>query len=85
VTSPPDDRTVGRGRASDDRGLHIQLIQMMENEVRNARFLEGDSRGREVVVLAGTGGNGGGARRPVQCRHDQRDRARAMKVLQWIP
>jgi NAD(P)H-hydrate epimerase len=46
---------------------HIELIQMMENAGRNLahlarqRFLEGDPRGRQVVVLAGTGGNGGGA------------------------
>jgi NAD(P)H-hydrate epimerase len=47
--------------------FHIQLIQMMENAGRNlahlarTRFLDGDPRDREVVVLAGTGGNGGGA------------------------
>lgn len=46
---------------------HIELIQMMENAGRNLahiarnRFLEGDPRGRNVAVLAGTGGNGGGA------------------------
>lgn len=46
---------------------HIDLIQMMENAGRNLahlareRFLAGDPRGRNVVVLAGTGGNGGGA------------------------
>ena len=45
----------------------IDLIQMMENAGRNLahlareRFLNGDPRGRKVVVLAGTGGNGGGA------------------------
>lgn len=44
---------------------HIDLIQMMENAGRNLarlavrRFL-GNSR-KQVVVLAGTGGNGGGA------------------------
>ena len=44
----------------------IQLIQMMENAGRNLahlarhRFLGGDPRGRRVLVLAGTGGNGGG-------------------------
>jgi NAD(P)H-hydrate epimerase len=47
--------------------LRIELIQMMENAGRNlaalarARFLGGDPRGRTVVVLAGPGGNGGGA------------------------
>ncbi len=46
---------------------HIELIQMMENAGRclahlaRRRFLDGDPRGRSVVVLAGTGGNGGGA------------------------
>lgn len=45
---------------------HIELIQMMENAGRNlahlARncFLGGDPRGKHVVVMAGTGGNGGG-------------------------
>ena len=45
----------------------IELIQMMENAGRNlahlarVRFLGGDPRGKRVVVLAGTGGNGGGA------------------------
>lgn len=45
----------------------IELIQMMENAGRNLahlarlRFLEGDPSGKNVVILAGTGGNGGGA------------------------
>lgn len=45
----------------------IELIQMMENAGRNlahlarVRFLEGDPCGKRVIVLAGTGGNGGGA------------------------
>ena len=45
----------------------IELIQMMENAGRNladlarSRFLEGDPRGKRVTVLAGSGGNGGGA------------------------
>lgn len=45
----------------------IELIQMMENAGRNLahlarqRFLAGDPRGRRVLVLAGAGGNGGGA------------------------
>jgi NAD(P)H-hydrate epimerase len=44
----------------------ILLVQMMENAGRGlaqlARrlFLDGDPRGRQVLVLAGTGGNGGG-------------------------
>lgn len=46
---------------------HIELIQMMENAGRNlahlarVRFLDGNPVGKRVVVLAGTGGNGGGA------------------------
>lgn len=45
---------------------HIELIQMMESAGRNLahlarrRFLDGDPRGKTVVVMAGTGGNGGG-------------------------
>jgi len=45
----------------------IDLVRMMENAGRNlahlarARFLDGDPRGRRIIVLAGTGGNGGGA------------------------
>ncbi len=45
----------------------IDLVRMMENAGRNlahlarTRFLDGDTRGKRVVVLAGTGGNGGGA------------------------
>jgi NAD(P)H-hydrate epimerase len=46
---------------------YIELMQMMENAGRNLahlardRFLDGDPKGKPVVVLAGTGGNGGGA------------------------
>lgn len=56
-------REVDRAMIED---YHIELIQMMENAGRNlahlarTRFLEGDPRGRTVVVLAGSGGNGGG-------------------------
>jgi NAD(P)H-hydrate epimerase len=45
----------------------IELIQMMENAGRNLahlarqRFCAGDPAGKQVVVLVGTGGNGGGA------------------------
>ena len=45
----------------------IELIQMMENAGRNLahlareRFLDGSPPGKHVVVLAGRGGNGGGA------------------------
>jgi NAD(P)H-hydrate epimerase len=47
--------------------FRIDLIRMMENAGRTlahlarVRFLGGDPRGKKVVVLAGTGGNGGGA------------------------
>ncbi len=45
----------------------ISLMQMMENAGRNLahlvreRFFDGDPRGKTAVILAGTGGNGGGA------------------------
>jgi len=47
--------------------LGIELIQMMENAGHNLarlasdRFFAGDPADKKVVVLAGTGGNGGGA------------------------
>ena len=47
--------------------FHIELIQMMENVGRNlahlarTRFLDGDPTGKRVLVMAGAGGNGGGA------------------------
>ena len=47
--------------------FRIELIQMMENAGRSlalvakARFLDGRPAGRRIAVLAGTGGNGGGA------------------------
>lgn len=57
-------REVDRAMMED---YHIGLIQMMENAGRNLahlarqRFLRGDPREQRVMVLAGTGGNGGGA------------------------
>jgi NAD(P)H-hydrate epimerase len=54
---------VDRAMVEDYR---IELMQMVENAGRNlahlarTRFLEGDPGGKQVVVLAGTGGNGGG-------------------------
>jgi len=45
----------------------IELIQMMENagrhlaELARDRFLGNDSRDKKVLILAGSGGNGGGA------------------------
>lgn len=56
-------REVDRAMIED---YHIELIQMMENAGRNlahlarTRFLDGDPRGRTVIVMAGRGGNGGG-------------------------
>lgn len=47
--------------------FHIELIQMMENAGRGLAlvakevFLQGNPTGKRVDVLAGTGGNGGGA------------------------
>ena len=47
--------------------LVIHLIQMMENagsqlaQLARNRFLEGEAVGKQVVLLAGSGGNGGGA------------------------
>ncbi len=55
---------VDRAMVEDYR---IKLVQMMENAGRNLahlarmRFLGGDPRGKSVLVLAGSGGNGGGA------------------------
>lgn len=46
---------------------HIELVQMMEHAGRNLAYLArehffgGSPRGKRIVVLAGTGGNGGGA------------------------
>ena len=57
-------REVDRAMIED---FKIGLIQMMENAGRNLahlvrnRFFNGDPRDKRVVVLAGTGGNGGGA------------------------
>jgi len=47
--------------------FHINLIQMMENAGRNLaalgreRFLDGDPIGKRIAIMAGSGGNGGGA------------------------
>lgn len=55
---------VDRAMMSDYK---IELIQMMENAGRNlahlarVRFLDGEPGGKKVAILAGTGGNGGGA------------------------
>ena len=47
--------------------FHIELIQMMENAGRGLarlavlRFFDGNLNDKRVIVLAGRGGNGGGA------------------------
>ncbi len=57
-------REVDRAMIED---YHIELIQMMENagcnlaHLARERFFNGNPRAKTVVVLAGTGGNGGGA------------------------
>jgi NAD(P)H-hydrate epimerase len=57
-------REVDRAMIQDYK---IELVQMMENAGRNlaylasTRFLEGKPGGKRVVLLAGPGGNGGGA------------------------
>jgi NAD(P)H-hydrate epimerase len=57
-------REVDRAMMED---LQIGLIQMMENAGRNlahlarGRFLAGNPQDKNVVVLAGSGGNGGGS------------------------
>jgi len=56
-------REVDRMMIQDYR---IELIQMMENAGRNlahlarTRFFNGEPKGKRLIVLAGTGGNGGG-------------------------
>ena len=56
-------REVDRAMVED---LGIQLLQMMEHAgrglatVARSRFFAGDPRGGRVLVLAGSGGNGGG-------------------------
>lgn len=71
----PIARTWAEINASDMRlidemmvdAVHVSLLQMMENAGRalaalaRVRFLAGDAGGRRVMVLAGAGGNGGGA------------------------
>jgi len=62
----------------------IDLVRMMENAGRSLarlareRFLEGDARGRKVAVLAGSGGNGGGALVCARHLHNQGAQVRVM-------
>lgn len=64
IVDTPQMVEVDRAMIEDYR---IELIQMMENAGRNlahltrVRFLDGDPRAKTIVVLAGSGGNGGGA------------------------
>ncbi len=64
VVSTDQMREVDRAMMED---YSISLVQMMENAGRNLahlariRFLDGDPRRKPVLVLAGPGGNGGGA------------------------
>jgi NAD(P)H-hydrate epimerase len=66
----------------------IELMQMMENAGRNLahlareRFFAGDPRGKRVVVLAGTGGNGGGA---LVCARRLRNYGAQIQVLVTKP
>ena len=68
---------------------HIELIQMMENAGRNLadlalqRFLRSDARNKQIIVLAGTGGNGGGVL--VCARHLHNWGARVSVVLTAQP
>ena len=67
-------REVDRAMVDD---FKISLVQMMENAGRNLadlarqKFLDGNPTGRKVVVLAGTGGNGGGSLVCARWLHNQ--------------
>ena len=62
----------------------VLLVQMMENAGRalaglaRHRFLDGDARGRSVLVLAGPGGNGGGGLACARRLHGWGARARVV-------
>ncbi|MFQ5571419.1 MAG: NAD(P)H-hydrate epimerase [Rhodothermales bacterium] len=74
-------REVDRAMIED---FHISLVQMMENAGCNlahlacVRFLGGDPAGKPVVVLAGTGGNGGGALVAARHLHNRGARLRVV-------
>jgi len=76
---------VDRAMVEDYR---ILLMQMMENagrtlaQLARERFLGGDARDRRVVVLAGTGGNGGGA---MVCARRLRAWGAAVEVVVTAP
>lgn len=67
-------REVDRAMVDD---FKIELLQMMENAGRNLaglarrRFLENNPTGRKVVVLSGSGGNGGGSLVCARWLHNQ--------------
>ena len=71
-------------RAMED-DYHIELVQMMENaglalaNLASRRFLAGDPRGHRVLVMAGTGGNGGGG---LVCARRLRNRGAIVEV--WL-
>ena len=79
-------REVDRAMVED---FQIGLIQMMENAGRSlarlvrCHFLDGNPRGASITVLAGSGGNGGGAL--VAARHLSNYGARVQVVLSGDP
>ena len=66
----------------------ITLLQMMENAGRalarlaRQRFLAGDTRGKRVLVLAGSGGNGGGG---LACARNLHNWGADVRVLATSP
>ncbi len=66
----------------------ITLLQMMENAGRalarlgRQRFLAGDARGKRVLVLAGSGGNGGGG---LVCARNLHNWGADVRVLATAP
>ena len=78
-------REVDRAMVQD---YGINLVQMMENAGRNlahlarTRFLGGNPQGRKVLVLAGTGGNGGGG---MACARRLHNWGAEVKVIATAP
>ena len=78
-------REVDRAMVED---FKIDLVQMMENAGRNLadlarrRFLDGDPQDKHIAVLAGTGGNGGGA---LVCARWLHNRGAEVKVFLTKP